>query len=213
MVIKIVLFCLVSYLIGSFSSAVWIGKWFFGIDVREHGSKNAGATNTFRVLGYKAGIPVFILDVLKSFISVNFIIFIPEIITYSEIYYGIKILFGICAVTGHIFPIYTRFKGGKGVASMLGLVIALQPTAAGITFAVFIFVFLITRIVSLSSISAAIAFPIIIYLLEKNDSLTLTIFSLIATVIIIFTHKLNIKRLIAGEEKKISFRKNKNTSL
>jgi glycerol-3-phosphate acyltransferase PlsY len=213
MVIKIVLFCLVSYLIGSFSSAVWIGKWFFGIDVREHGSKNAGATNTFRVLGYKAGIPVFILDVLKSFISVNFIIFIPEIITYSEIYYGIKILFGICAVTGHIFPIYTRFKGGKGVASMLGLVIALQPTAAGITFAVFSFVFLITRIVSLSSISAAIAFPIIIYLLEKNDSLTLTIFSLIATVIIIFTHKLNIKRLIAGEEKKISFRKNKNTSL
>jgi len=213
MVIKIVLFCLVSYLIGSFSSAVWIGKWFFGIDVREHGSKNAGATNTFRVLGYKAGIPVFILDVLKSFISVNFIIFIPEIITYSEIYYGIKILFGICAVTGHIFPIYTRFKGGKGVASMLGLVIALQPTAAGITFAVFIFVFLITRIVSLSSISAAIASPIIIYLLEKNDSLTLTIFSLIATVIIIFTHKLNIKRLIAGEEKKISFRKNKNTSL
>mgnify|MGYP003803122813 FL=1 len=204
---------MVSYLIGSFSSAVWIGKWFFGIDVREHGSKNAGATNTFRVLGYKAGIPVFILDVLKSFISVNFIIFIPEIITYSEIYYGIKILFGICAVTGHIFPIYTRFKGGKGVASMLGLVIALQPTAAGITFAVFIFVFLITRIVSLSSISAAIAFPIIIYLLEKNDSLTLTIFSLIATVIIIFTHKLNIKRLIAGEEKKISFRKNKNTSL
>lgn len=213
MVIKIVLFCLVSYLIGSFSSAVWIGKWFFGIDVREHGSKNAGATNTFRVLGYKAGIPVFILDVLKSFISVNFIIFIPEIITYSEIYYGIKILFGICAVTGHIFPIYTRFKGGKGVASMLGLVIALQPTAAGITFAVFIFVFLITRIVSLSSISAAIAFPIIIYLLEKNDSLTLTIFSLIATVIIIFTHKSNIKRLIAGEENKISFRKNKNTSL
>lgn len=213
MIIKIILFCLLAYLIGSFSSAVWIGKWFFGVDVREHGSKNAGATNTFRVLGYKAGIPVFVLDVLKSFLSVNFIIFIPEIIANSEIFYGVKILFGICAVIGHIFPLYTGFKGGKGVASMLGLVIALQPTAAGITFAVFIFVFLITRIVSLSSISAAIAFPIIIYLLEKNDSLTLTIFSLIATVIIIFTHKSNIKRLIAGEENKISFRKNKNTSL
>ncbi len=207
MAIKIVLFCLISYLIGSFSSAVWIGKWFFGVDVREHGSKNAGATNTFRVLGYKAGIPVFVLDVLKSFISVNLIIFIPEIIVNTEMYYGVKILFGICAVIGHIFPIYTGFKGGKGVASMLGLVIALHPIAAGITFVVFIFVFLITRIVSISSISAALAFPIIIYLLEKNNSLTLTIFSIIAAVIIIFTHKSNIKRLIVGEEKKISFRK------
>lgn len=207
MAIKIVLFCLISYLIGSFSSAVWIGKWFFGVDVREHGSKNAGATNTFRVLGYKAGIPVFVLDVLKSFISVNLIIFIPEIIVNTEMYYGVKILFGICAVIGHIFPIYTGFKGGKGVASMLGLVIALHSIAAGITFVVFIFVFLITRIVSISSISAALAFPIIIYLLEKNNSLTLTIFSIIAAVIIIFTHKSNIKRLIVGEEKKISFRK------
>jgi glycerol-3-phosphate acyltransferase PlsY len=206
MIIKIILFCLLAYLIGSFSSAVWIGKWFFGIDVREHGSKNAGATNTFRVLGYKAGITVFVLDVLKSFLSVNFIIFIPEIIANSEIFYGIKILFGICAVIGHIFPLYTGFKGGKGVASMLGLVIALHPFAAGLTFAVFIFVFLITRIVSISSISAALAFPIIIYFLEKNNSLTLTIFSIVAAVIIIFTHKSNIKRIIAGKENKISFR-------
>ncbi|HNQ69085.1 MAG TPA: glycerol-3-phosphate 1-O-acyltransferase PlsY [Bacteroidales bacterium] len=203
----VVLFAILSYLIGSFSSAVWFGKWFFGVDVREHGSKNAGATNTFRVLGYKAGIPVFIADILKSFLAVQLIIFVPDISVESEFYYQIKLLFGVLAVIGHIFPIYTGFRGGKGVASMLGLVLALYPVSAGLTFGVFLIVFLISRIVSISSIIAAVSFPFIMYVITDGSSDTLTVFSVVAAVLIVITHKKNIKRLLKGEEKRISFRK------
>jgi len=171
-------FIILSYLLGSFSSAVWFGRWFWNIDVREHGSKNAGATNTFRVLGYKAGIPVFVADILKSFIAVQLINFVPELEKGSELYFQIMLMFGTAAVIGHIFPLYTGFRGGKGVASMLGFVIAVHPAAAGITFGVFLIVFLISRIVSISSLSAALSFPVIIYLLEHGDSVTLTVFSI-----------------------------------
>jgi glycerol-3-phosphate acyltransferase PlsY len=207
MIYYLIAFTILSYLLGSFSSAVWFGKWFFNTDVREFGSKNAGATNTFRVLGYKAGIPVFIADILKSFLAVQLICFIPEISQGTESYYQVKLVFGVAAVLGHIFPVFTGFRGGKGVASMLGLVLALHPEAAGFTFIVFIIVFIISRIVSISSISAALTFPLTIYLLNHGDSLTLTIFSFVATILIVITHLKNIKRLLKGEEKRISFRK------
>jgi acyl phosphate:glycerol-3-phosphate acyltransferase len=207
MIYYIVIFAVLSYLIGSFSSAVWFGKWFFGTDVREFGSKNAGATNTFRVLGYKAGIPVFIADVLKSFLAVNLIIFIPEMIVESEFFYQTKLIFGVAAVLGHIFPLYTGFRGGKGVASMLGLVLALSPASAGLTFIVFIIVFLISHIVPVSSLSAALVFPLVVFLLTGGESLTLTIFSYVGSVLIVITHLKNIKRLLKGEEKRISFKK------
>ncbi len=207
MVYYIIGFTVISYLLGSFSSAVWFGKWFFNTDVREFGSKNAGATNTFRVLGYKAGIPVFIADILKSFLAVQLIIFVPEIVNGSEFYYQVKLIFGISAVIGHIFPVFTGFRGGKGVASMLGLVLALYPSAAGITFVVFLVVFLISHIVSVSSVSAALTFPVIMLLLTNGNSITLTVFSCVAAVLIVITHLKNIKRLLKGEEKRISFRK------
>ena len=200
-------FIILSYLLGSFSSAVWFGRWFWNIDVREHGSKNAGATNTFRVLGYKAGIPVFVADILKSFIAVQLINFVPELEKGSELYFQIMLMFGTAAVIGHIFPLYTGFRGGKGVASMLGFVIAVHPAAAGITFGVFLIVFLISRIVSISSLSAALSFPVIIYLLEHGDSVTLTVFSVLAAILIVITHLKNIKRLLKGEEKRMSFSK------
>jgi glycerol-3-phosphate acyltransferase PlsY len=200
-------FIILSYLLGSFSSAVWFGRWFWNIDVREHGSKNAGATNTFRVLGYKAGIPVFVADILKSFIAVQLINFVPELEKGSELYFQIMLMFGTAAVIGHIFPLYTGFRGGKGVASMLGFVIAVHPAAAGITFGVFLIVFLISRIVSISSLSAALSFPVIIYLLEHGDSVTLTVFSILAAILIVITHLKNIKRLLKGEEKRMSFSK------
>jgi glycerol-3-phosphate acyltransferase PlsY len=200
-------FIILSYLLGSFSSAVWFGRWFWNIDVREHGSKNAGATNTFRVLGYKAGIPVFVADILKSFIAVQLINFVPELEKGSELYFQIMLMFGSAAVIGHILPLYTGFRGGKGVASMLGFVISVHPAAAGITFVVFLIVFLISRIVSISSLSAALTFPLIIYLLELGDSLTLTVFSILAAVLIVITHLKNIKRLLKGEEKRMSFSK------
>ena len=207
MLTYIIIFSILSYLIGSFSSAVWFGRWFWNTDVREFGSKNAGATNTFRVLGTKAGLIVFVFDVLKSFAAIQLVRLVPELSQNSELYIQIKILFGACAIIGHIFPVFSQFRGGKGVASMLGFIIAIHPLAAGITFGVFLVVFLISRIVSLSSISAALAFPFIIYFLEKGNSLTLTIFSIIATCIIILTHLKNIKRLLKGEEKPISFSK------
>lgn len=200
-------FIILSYLLGSFSSAVWFGRWFWNIDVREHGSKNAGATNTFRVLGYKAGIPVFVADILKSFIAVQLINFVPELEKGSELYFQIMLMFGSAAVIGHILPLYTGFRGGKGVASMLGFVVAVHPAAAGITFVVFLIVFLISRIVSISSLSAALTFPLIIYLLELGDSLILTIFSILAAILIVITHLKNIKRLLKGEEKRMSFSK------
>lgn len=207
MLTYIIIFSILSYLIGSFSSAVWFGRWLWNTDVREFGSKNAGATNTFRVLGAKAGLIVFVFDVLKSFAAIQLVRLVPELQQNSELYIQIKILFGACAIIGHIFPVFSQFRGGKGVASMLGFIIAIHPLAAGITFGVFLIVFLISRIVSLSSISAALAFPFIIYFLEKGNSLTLTIFSIIATCIIILTHLKNIKRLLKGEEKPISFSK------
>jgi acyl phosphate:glycerol-3-phosphate acyltransferase len=200
-------FIILSYLLGSFSSAVWFGRWFWNIDVREHGSKNAGATNTFRVLGYKAGIPVFVADILKSFIAVQLINFVPDLVKGSELYFQIMLMFGSAAVIGHILPLYTGFRGGKGVASMLGFVVAVHPAAAGITFVVFLIVFLISRIVSISSLSAAVTFPLIIYLLELGDSLTLTVFSILAAILIVITHLKNIKRLLKGEEKRMSFSK------
>lgn len=207
MLTYIIIFSILSYLIGSFSSAVWFGRWFWNTDVREFGSKNAGATNTFRVLGAKAGLIVFVFDVLKSFAAIQLVRLVPELQQNSELYIQIKILFGACAIIGHIFPVFSQFRGGKGVASMLGFIIAIHPLAAGITFGVFLIVFLISRIVSLSSISAALAFPFIIYFLEKGNSLALTIFSIIATCLIILTHLKNIKRLLKGEEKPISFSK------
>jgi glycerol-3-phosphate acyltransferase PlsY len=165
MIFYLIIFTITSYLLGSFSSAVWFGKWFHNTDVREHGSKNAGATNTLRVLGAKAALPVFIVDILKSFLAVQLIWFVPEVVAGTELFYQIKLLFGISAVVGHIFPLYSGFKGGKGVASMLGLLLALHPASAGITLAVFAICFASTRIVSISSIIAALSFPIIIFIL------------------------------------------------
>lgn len=207
MYLKIIILSIISYLIGSFSSAVWFGRWFWQTDVREFGSKNAGATNTFRVLGKKAGLIVFFCDVFKSFLAVQLIYFIPEINNTTELFFQIMIVFGSFAIIGHIFPLYTGFKGGKGVASMLGFIIAIHPLAAAITFGIFLVIFLISRTVSLSSISAAFCFPFVIYFLEKNSSLTLTIFSILASLIIIITHYKNIKRLLKGEEKPLSFSK------
>ncbi len=202
----LIVFTIISYLLGSFSSAVWFGKWFHNIDVREHGSKNAGATNMLRVLGPKAALPVFITDVVKAYISVSLVYLMPEVLPLTEEFYQLKILFGAAAVIGHIFPVFSGFRGGKGVASMLGFILALHPLAAGLSLVIFIIIFIISKIVSLSSMITAVFFPIIIYFIEGGNYLTLTIFSIVASILIILTHLKNIKRLLKGEEKKISFK-------
>ena len=224
-ILIIVVLALVAYLMGSFSSDLWYGRWFHGIDIREHGSKNAGSTNVLRVLGWKCAIPVFITDVLKSFIPAMFFVMLlnaimPEIaddyvvkIKGSEVYYLLQLLFGMMAILGHIFPIFSGFKGGKGVASMLGIVLALDPLAAALALAVFIIVVICTKIVSVSSMSAGVSFPIIVFLMSmirgNGYSITLTVFSIIVAILLLVTHKKNIKRLIKGEEPKITVGKKK----
>lgn len=198
---------IISYLIGSFSTAYWFSKWFHNINIREHGSKNAGATNVIRVLGYKAGIPVFIIDILKSFGPINLVYFIPEVTTQSETFYLIMIVLGSAAVLGHIFPVFSGFNGGKGVATLLGVVLAVHPLGALLSLLVFVTVFLITRIVSISSICAGLLFPLFIFVLEGGEKQTLLVFSVVASLLLIITHVKNIKRLLKGEEKRMVFKK------
>ena len=161
---EFVVFGLIAYLLGSIPTAVWIGKAWYGLDVREHGSKNAGATNTFRILGKKPGIMVLLIDVFKGAVAaalpVVYSSFNPG--TSEELTIQFQLIASICAVTGHVFPLFAQFKGGKGVATSLGVIIGLHPMAALISFGVFLIVFILSNFVSLGAITAAICFPIII---------------------------------------------------
>jgi glycerol-3-phosphate acyltransferase PlsY len=205
-----------AYLLGSISSAVWVARTKHGINIREYGSGNAGATNILRVLGPKAALPVFIFDILKGLVAVQFIRFTAlDTQVNPELYTGYEITLGICAVIGHIFPLFASFKGGKGVATVAGVLVAISPYPMLLSLAVFLITFLITRYVSLSSIMAAITFPIFVIFLfgmaltPEKTSLTLKCFSIIASSMIIITHRKNIKRLKNGTENKISFKKKK----
>ncbi|MCL2329133.1 MAG: glycerol-3-phosphate 1-O-acyltransferase PlsY [Bacteroidetes bacterium] len=192
-----------AYLLGSIPSAVWIGKAFFNTDVREHGSGNAGATNTFRVLGKKAGIPVFIIDLLKAFAATYFLIrFFPHC-PEGDAYVTLQLLFGAAAVVGHIFPVFAQFKGGKGVACLLGVTLAIAPIPALIAFGIFAVVLALFHYVSLGSLCAGLSFPIIILTgIIKPYQLSLQIFSIVVAILLIITHRKNIRRLASGTETK-----------
>ena len=206
-----ILLVAVAYLLGSISNALWIGRLFYGVDVREYGSKNAGATNVLRTIGWKAALPVFLLDMLKGVLAVQlvrFTTYIPD----TNPYVGYQIALGAAVFIGHIFPIFSRFKGGKGVATMTGVLLSMHPYALLIAFVVWLLVFLPTRYVSLSSICASIAFPIAVIVafgmfLDPAETLTMKIFSVAVCAIIIYTHRTNIKRLLKGKESKTVFKK------
>lgn len=191
-----------AYLIGSVPSSVWIGRLFYGIDIRQHGSGNAGTTNTFRVLGIKAGIIVFILDAFKGWISVQLVHFCPVCEPGTNPYVTYGILLGVMAVVGHIFPLYAHFRGGKGVATLFGVVVAIHPLAALCALGVFVVILLISRYVSLSSILAGISFPIIIIGVFKTDLISLVIFSIVISLLLLVTHQSNIERILRREESK-----------
>lgn len=201
----------VSYLIGSMTPSIWIGRIFYNVDVRTKGSKNAGTTNTIRVLGPKAGIIVFIIDVLKGCLA----LYLSNIFVSSFLYDTPLEMFNIvsaaCVVLGHVFPIYEGFKGGKGVATMLGVLIYLYSEIFWILLLIFIIVFIIWRYISLGSITAAIAFPITYYIYSvywaKDIDPILFIFAIVVAIFIVITHRNNIKRLAKGEEKKFKFKK------
>ncbi len=202
-----ILYLLIAYLMGSIPTSVWIGQYFYNIDVREFGSGNSGATNTFRVLGYKAGIPVLIIDVLKGWTSVKLADFISGFPAGSEQLVNLELVFAVAALMGHVFPVYVGFRGGKGVATLLGIVLALNTTAALISLGVFIVVFVATKYVSLSSIIASFAFPNVVIFAMDSRVPSMVIFSMFITVIVLVTHQKNIERLLNKKESKISLRK------
>tara|TARA_B100001142_G_scaffold13610_1_gene12895 strand:- start:378 stop:1007 length:630 start_codon:yes stop_codon:yes gene_type:complete len=202
---EIIFFTLLAYLTGAFPSAVWLGKRFYSIDVREFGSGNAGATNTFRVLGKKAGIPVLLMDIFKGWLSVNYINFLSIVPTSVENQFEIQLVFGVAAVIGHLFPIYTGFRGGKGIATLLGLLIALHFYGALFSIFIFILFLAIFRYVSLASIIASLTFPIFIILIFNSDNSSLNMFSFFVPLLSLITHQKNIERLVRGEETKIKF--------
>lgn len=199
-----IIFGIIAYLLGSIPTAVWVGRAKYGIDVREHGSKNAGATNTFRVLGKKAGITVLSIDVLKGF-TASFLPYLFNVGEWqSEKLITVQILTSILAVVGHVFPVFVGFRGGKGVATSLGVIIGLHPPAAGICIAVFLIVFIISNYVSLGAICAAFTFPTSIYFIFGITSVWLNGFSVLLAALVIIAHRKNIKRLIAGNENKMN---------
>jgi len=188
--------CIVAYLLGSISTSVWIGRAFFGIDVRKQGSGNAGATNTIRVLGWKAGVIVLLIDVLKAWVAVQLApVFASSSLT-GEPLVNYRILLGALAVIGHVFPLYTGFKGGKGVASLVGMVIAMFPYAFLTILVWFVVVFLLYRYVSLASITSSILFPFLVVFVFHEQSVSLIILSVFIAIFVPLTHRKNIKRLL-----------------
>lgn len=210
----------ISYLLGSIPSAIWVGKLTKGIDIREHGSGNAGTTNTFRVLGWPAGVSVFALDFMKGFAASYFVS------AYAwEMFDGplsppnwdvdafLKISCGLMAVVGHMFPVFAKFKGGKGAATANGMLFGIEPISIGISFTVFLITVYFTRYVSLASMLASFLYPISLVIMRYGlgyDRLvdgSMIIFGAIIAAGIIIKHKTNIRRLLDGTESKIGKKK------
>jgi len=200
---------IIAYALGSIATSIWVGKLFFNIDIREHGSGNAGATNAFRVLGAKAGFVVFAIDMLKGFAAVRLLYLTDFYIPETGNFVNFQLALGLAAMIGHVFPLFAQFKGGKGVATLTGVVLALHPIATLIIFGVFLVSLLITKFVSLSSMVAAFAFPFLLIFAFKSTTPSLVIFSMIIAILLLFTHQKNIERLIKGEEKKFKIKRKK----
>ncbi len=200
---KEALLIILAYFIGSIPTALIISNKFFGIDIRDYGSGNMGATNMFRVLGARFGLIVMVLDILKGMLAVGLFYFLPFYLT-NELYRtNFMIGLGLAAVIGHIFPIFAGFKGGKGVATLLGMVIAVQPVVAVACVSVFVLVLYLTRYVSLSSILGAIMMPVSVLWIWNEKELIYRVFALLVAFLVIITHQKNIGRIIKGVENRI----------
>ncbi len=201
-----------AYLFGSVPSAVWIGQAFYGIDVREYGSGNAGATNTFRVLGKKAGVPVMFVDIIKGYTATNLAFFIGLSVTgpeHSVQYVNYQLALGVAAVMGHLFPVFAGFRGGKGIATLFGMILAVHFPAALLCVLVFVLVLLVSKYVSLSSISAGFTFPLSVIFIYQESVRAIVIYGMCICVLILVTHQKNIERLLRGKESKVNLFKKK----
>jgi len=195
---RYILLAVIGYFLGGFPTAYIVGKAMGNIDIRKHGSKNPGATNMFRVLGAKAGVITFLGDGFKGALA-----------ALIGGWIGLEIgalICGSAAVIGHNWPVFFRFKGGKGIATSLGAILVLQPLIGLGMLAVGIASIILTRYVSLASIGGAIAFPVIV-LLTKSENKPLVVFSLLLGIIALVRHYENIRRLLSGTENKLKFRK------
>ncbi|MBL7760735.1 MAG: glycerol-3-phosphate 1-O-acyltransferase PlsY [Sediminibacterium sp.] len=204
-----VLLIILAYLIGSIPTAVWVSKRFFKIDIRDYGSGNAGATNTFRVLGSKWGTVVMSIDVLKGVIATSLYVLLPYYMTDEWSRTNFMVGLGLSAVLGHIFPVWAGFRGGKGVATLLGMAVAIQPLVALCCVGVFLLVLYLTRFVSLSSILAGVSFMVFILFIFNEKETLYRIFAVMVALMVILTHQKNITRILKGTESKIPFFKNR----
>src|SRR5690349_3607985 len=198
-----ILLIVLAYLIGSIPTSVWVSKRFFGIDIRDYGSGNAGATNTYRVLGSKWGTFVMIVDMLKALVAVKLAFFLPTELHGDFYLINMQLALGLSAVVGHIFPIWAEFRGGKGVASLFGMVLGIQPNVAICCVGIFILVLYATRWVSLSSILASLAFPVFILFIFNEPETLYRIFAILVALLVIFTHQKNISRILKGNENRL----------
>lgn len=196
-------------MIGSMPSSVWVGKAYFGVDVRNYGSGNAGATNTFRVLGTQVGIFVLFLDIVKGVTAASLVHYLEFVEHGTDRFINLQLLFGLLAIVGHIFPIYENFKGGKGIATLFGMLIGIHYVLALSCLALFVVVLLLTKYVSLSSILAAVSFPLFTIFVFKRDEPLFIAFGIAAALLVVLTHKKNISRLLNGEESKANLFKSK----
>ena len=203
--LTIISFGILAYIIGSIPTSVWFGKHYFKIDLRDHGSGNPGATNTFRVLGKRAGTIVLLGDILKGALATTLAValFRMEIIPAEDLI-RFRLLFGLLAVLGHVFSLFLNFKGGKGVATLLGVTLAVAPESALISIAVFLAVVFLSKYVSLGSMIGTLAFPLTLITLPplRPDDPILITYGFALTIVIIWTHRKNIIRLLKGQENK-----------
>jgi glycerol-3-phosphate acyltransferase PlsY len=199
-----------AYLLGSIPTSIWVSKTVFGIDIRDYGSGNPGATNTFRVLGSKWGAFVMIVDITKGVIATSLYILIPFYLQNELARTNFMIVLGLAAVLGHIFPLWADFKGGKGVATILGMALAIQPIVALICIVVFLITLFTTRFVSLSSMLASLAFMVLILFIFNEKETSYRVFAILVAIMVVVTHQKNIGRLLNGKENKAPlFKKNR----
>lgn len=198
-----------AYLLGSIPTSVWISRHFFGIDIRDYGSGNAGATNSYRILGSKWGTIVMVADVLKGVIATSLYLLIPYYMSDELERTNFMVGLGLASVLGHIFPVFVDFKGGKGVATLFGMVIAIQPIVALCCVGVFLLVLFLTRFVSLSSMLASVAFAVFILFIWNEKEPLYRVFAVAVALMVIFTHQKNINRLLKGTESKVHLLKNR----
>jgi acyl phosphate:glycerol-3-phosphate acyltransferase len=202
---KEVLLIVIAYLIGSIPTSVWVSKAFFGVDIRDYGSGNAGATNTFRVLGSRWGTFVMIIDVLKGLAATSLYLLLPYYVGHESEWDRTNLMvgLGLAAVLGHIFPFWADFRGGKGVATLFGMVLAIQPLVAVCCVGVFLLVLYLTRFISLSSILASIAFAVFILVIFNEREPLYRAFAIAVALLVLLTHQKNIGRLLRGSESKV----------